>query len=228
MLKMRQKHVTIVGFGNSITEAVVGIPDERQRWLSLLKQYLAAAFPQFEFQVINSGIGGNSAREAMTRFGKDVLSHAPDFVILEFGGNNEDLARPERIVRPAEFRELLEKYAAGLPAQTKTIVVTFPPVLDDLHAYGKNPAFTEYYRQAGGIDKTVGPYRKLTVQFALEHGFPLYDLHRELLELGRLNGRLTYTLSDGIHLTADGNKVLAGGVFEILKTILSEVKLCQD
>jgi len=218
--QMSNKNITIVGFGDSITQATAGMPDENKRWLNILKEKLSATFKEYRFTVINSGIGGNSAREAMARFEKDVVAKDPDLVILEFGGNNGDLARPARMVSLEEFKTLLDKYKKGLPVKTKTIIVTFPPVLDDLHAYGKNPAFKEYFQKAGGIDKTVDPYRAITREFAKANNFPVYDLHREMLSLGRLNGRMTYTMNDGVHLTEQGNLILAEGVFEILKIML--------
>jgi len=218
--QMTNRNITIVGFGNSITEASAGMPDESKRWLNILKQQLSAHFKGHGFTVINAGVGGNSAREAMARFEKDVVAKDPDVVILEFGGNNGDLARPARIVNPEEFKTLLDKYKKGLPAKTRTIIVTFPPVLDDLHAYGKNPAFQEYFQKKGGLDQAVEPYRVITREFAQANGWPVFDCHRELLALGKANGRLTYTLNDGVHLTGQGNIVLAEGVFEILKTML--------
>lgn len=220
----KMRNIKIVGFGNSITEAVIGVPDENKRWLNILRKKLSDTFSSYIFTTVNSGIGGNSAREAMARFAKDVLSHEPDFVILEFGGNNEDLAHPERIVGKDEFRTLLEKYKNELPQGTRTIAVTFPPVLDDLHSYGKMPQFADHYQKAGGIDKTVEPYREITRKFASENSFPLYDFHDELKSLGELNGRELYTLNDGVHLTEEGNKVLADGVFRILGKILTKEK----
>jgi len=217
---LNKRNITIIGFGDSITEAVIGMPDEKKRWLNILQERLSEYFKKYDFLVINSGIGGNSAREAMVRFEKDVVSSIPDFVILEFGGNNEDLAKPERIVRLEEFRMLLDKYKNGLPAKTKTIIVTFPPILDDLHAYGKNAAFKEHYQRTGGIDKSVEPYRKVTREFADKNSFLIYDFHKELLSLGKLHGRMTYTMDDGIHLTQAGNVVLAEGIFKILKDVL--------
>jgi len=219
--QMSNKNITIVGFGDSITEATAGMPDENKRWLNILKEKLSANFKEYRFTVVNAGVGGNSAREAMARFEKDVVAKDPDVVILEFGGNNGDLVRPARIVTLEEFKMLLGKYKKGLPAKTKTIIVTFPPVLDDLHAYGKNPAFKEYFQKIGGIDKAVETYRAITREFAKANDFPVYDFYQELLSLGKLNGRMTYTMNDGVHLTGQGNLILAEGVFEIFKTMLN-------
>lgn len=216
-----KRKITIVGLGDSITEAVADMPDEKKRWLSVMQSKLSTAFPDTEFTVINSGVGGNSAREAMARFPGAVRAHDPDWVILEFGGNNEDLASPARIVGLKEFSALLDQYKRDLPQKTKTIIVTFPPVLDDLHGYGKNADFQAHYQKAGGIDNSVEPYREITRAFAQANGYPLYDFHKELIALSKLNGRLTYTMSDGVHLTEAGNGVLAEGVFEILKDRLA-------
>jgi len=200
---MTNKNITIVGFGDSITQATVGMPDENKRWLNVLKEKLSAHFKGHRFAVINSGIGGNSAREAMARFEKDVVAKDPDVVILEFGGNNRNIANPDRFVNLEEFKMLLDKYKAGLPAKTRTIVVTFPPVLK-----------ADHDRQA------MEAYREITRGFARANGWPLYDFYRELLVLGKANGPSTYTLDDGVHLTEQGNLVLAEGVFEIVKTML--------
>jgi len=217
-----KKNITIIGLGDSITEATTQMPDENKRWLSVLKVKLAAAFPDTEFKVINAGIGGNSAREAMARFERDVLAHDPDWVVLEFGGNNSDPDNPARRVGLEEFKTLLKRYQAALPSKTKTIIVTFPPVLDDLHIYASNPTYVEFCREAGGFDKSVDPYRETTRAFAHENGFPVYDLYKELITFGQLNGRLTYTLPDGVHLTQEGNAVLANGVFKIFEKMFKQ------
>ncbi len=223
-----KKNITIVGFGDSITEAAIQMPDEKKRWLNVLKGKLVATFPDVEFKVINAGIGGNSAREAMARFECDVLVHNPDWIVLEFGGNNSDPENPSRRVGLDEFKTLLKRYLAQLPGNTQTLVVTFPPVLDDLHCYASNPAYVESFSKAGGLDKSVDPYREITRDFAHENGFPLFDLYKELKALGKLNGRLTYILPDGVHLTQEGNVVLADGVFMILNKHLNKNSHCQD
>ncbi|MFA5204411.1 MAG: GDSL-type esterase/lipase family protein [Lentisphaeria bacterium] len=219
-----RKNITIVGFGDSITEAKTELPDERKRWLNLLGAKLARFRPENTYAVINAGIGGNSAREAMARLDRDVLAHHPDIVLLEFGGNNNDPTSPERQVTPAEFTGLLQRFKALLPPQTSVIVITFPPVWEDQHVYWRHPQYKDYLQKSEGRgDGAMGldRYRDITRVFAREHGFPLFDLHQRLLELGQRNGRERYTLPDGVHLTEEGNRVLADGVFEILERMLT-------
>ena len=57
----------IVAFGDSITQGY-GV-DPEQCWLKYLGKKLGNTF-----DLINAGVGGNSAREAMARYEKDVLS----------------------------------------------------------------------------------------------------------------------------------------------------------
>ena len=128
----------IVAFGNSITEGRAGGITPEQNWLTLLSKKLGG-----DFEFFNAGVGGNSAREAMARFERDVLSRDPDVVLLEFGGNNHDPApeRKARRVSDSEFRSLLEKFKAGLPAKCQVVMITFPPVINEQHQYfSKVPA----------------------------------------------------------------------------------------
>ncbi|MFA5204150.1 MAG: cellulase family glycosylhydrolase [Lentisphaeria bacterium] len=211
--------ITVVGFGDSITQAVTRMPDINKRWLKILEKNLSTAFPQYSFNVINSGIGGNSAREAMARFDKDVLAYNPDYVLLQFGGNNNDPKNPSRRVPPDEFNSLLKKFKDSLPSKTRVIVITFPPVIKEKHIYWKTPEYRDYIEQSVA---TMGgeKFRELTRNFADENGFPLYDLGRELTNRGRIDGSDKYTLDDGVHLTAAGNQVLADGIFDLMKNML--------
>lgn len=206
-------YITIVGFGDSITQAVVRMSDADKRWLNILARKLTETFPYIKFNVINSGVGGNSAREAMQRFDCDVLAHNPDFVLLEFGGNNSDFNNPERQVSLEEFSGYLMDFKRRLPPKTQVIVITFPPVMDDQTASRNHPKV----KAGGGSDALVNGYREVTRQFAAQNLLPLVDLDRELKKLMSAAAKNHYTIDDGVHLTAAGNAVLAALVFDTLR-----------
>ncbi len=192
------------------------MPDPGQRWLNLLNVMLAEAFPAVGWQVVNAGRGGNSAREAMQRFERDVLAHDPDFVLLEFGGNNNDPNRPERRVSLEEFDGHLADFKARLPSKTRIVVITFPPLIEEQHCYCGHP----YFQNTGGAAALLEQYREATRAFAARWGLPLVDLDRELRR--RMPGfpRNHFTFDDGVHLTAAGNQVLAELVFAALRPLL--------
>ena len=210
------QHITIVGFGNSITQATTLMPEEGKRWLNVLKSKLATAFPDVEFRVVNSGVGGNSAREAMTRFQSDVVAHDPDWVLLELGGNNDDPDTAARRVTVDEFQQHLRDFRCGLLAKTRVLVITFPHVMDESICYGK-----AWYQQFGGPDATLERFRMITRTFAAENGFPLVDLSMEMKRrIASENGN-HYSLPDGVHLTEAGNRLLAEMSFDALREELN-------
>ncbi|MBT3376515.1 MAG: hypothetical protein HN742_29515 [Lentisphaerae bacterium] len=198
---------TIVGFGDSIT--LCSRQPDGQKWLQLLEAQLANAFPSTDFKAINSGIGGNSAREAMARFDRDVAAHRPDVVLLQFGGNNSKRLDPNQMVDMDEFREHLACFRAGMAAlgEPAVIVVTFPPIVDRWHAKAMNYPL-QMYAEWGGTDAFVEVYRAETRAFAQANGYPLLDLSAELRQRAPDDpGR--FILPDGVHLTDTGNRVLA-------------------
>jgi len=218
--------LTIVALGNSITEAEAGMPDAEQRWLQVLAGLLKQEFPARSFKLVNSGIGGNSAREAMARLDRDVLAHQPDFVLLEFGGNNSGFRNRERRVSLAEFRRHLEDFRLAIAESTEAgvIVITFPPIVEEWHSVytcGDNTGvYFEFFSAEGGCDAFIEQYREITRAFARNNGFALVDFAKKLKELHEKDSPGRYTLPDGVHLTVDGNLVLARSVFRQLRALV--------
>ena len=192
----------IVAFGDSITEGRAGGITPEQNWLTLLSKKLGG-----DFEFFNAGVGGNSAREAMARFERDVLSRNPDVVLLEFGGNNHDPApeRKARRVSDQEFRSLLEKFKAGLPAKCQVVMITFPPIISEQHQY--------FPRVPGGkVDEELHPQRQIVRDFAAENGYPLLDLYKEIYPR-----RHELIFPDGVHLNVAGQVFFAEKVARTLE-----------
>lgn len=191
-----------VAFGDSITEGVIGCAPE-ENWLNLVQKALGDRVRMF-----NAGVGGNSAREAMARYRKDVLSHNPQVVLIEFGGNNHDPFRRERQVDDDEFRKHLSDFKRDLPEGCRVVVTTFPPVIDEWHAYGKHPDFPD------GLDEAMNPQREIVREFAAGNGYALLDLYR--LMYPRRYGLIQ---RDGVHLNPAGQKFFCDEVLKIFETM---------
>ena len=189
----------IVAFGDSITNGSIGVTPE-QIWLHQLGIRLGSGY-----ELINAGVGGNSAREAMARYEKDVLSHDPDIVFLEFGGNNNDPHNAERYVDDAEFKAHLEDFKAKLPETCRVVVITFPPIIDELHAYTP-------YMPEREVDCALDPQREIVRRFAKENSYPLLDLYRLIFPR-----RYELILKDGVHLNAAGQEFFAEEMYKLLK-----------
>lgn len=196
----------IVAFGDSITEGVIGIKPE-ENWLKLLSSRLGDGYECF-----NAGVGGNSAREAMARFDKDVLAKNPDIVIIEFGGNNRDPWCEERRVDDVEFKRHLADFKSRLSAKCDVIVVTFPPIVDEWHACSKAPEAAKLF--PCGLNISLEPQREIVREFAKFNDWPLVDLYAILKDDAR-----RYVLKDGVHLNPEGQMIFADAVFDAIRKL---------
>lgn len=53
-----------------------------------LKVMLKERYPQCEFQVVNSGVGGEAASGGLQHFDERVVPHAPDLLLIAYGLND--------------------------------------------------------------------------------------------------------------------------------------------
>lgn len=118
---LRDKFVTIVAFGDSIT-AVNHHTLGSLNWVGLLGMGLLGTdvFPQ-GFTVINSGNGGDDMTHALARLDRDVLRFNPDIVIITFGMNDCRMSTPE------EFRGRLREAIRRIRAQGECSILLRTP-----------------------------------------------------------------------------------------------------
>ncbi|HEY3332738.1 MAG TPA: SGNH/GDSL hydrolase family protein [Capsulimonadaceae bacterium] len=90
---LRDKFVTIVAFGDSIT-AINHCTHGGHNWTGYLWMGLYEVFPN-GFTIINSGIGGNHLAQGLVRLERDVLRFDPDIAIISYGMNDVSSTTPE-------------------------------------------------------------------------------------------------------------------------------------
>lgn len=205
------KALTIVAFGDSITQAKEVAPEKR--WPELLRAALQARMPGRGFAVVNAGVGGNTSREGLARIERDVLAHRPDWVLVEFGGNDAT-HDPARHVPPDEFAANMARIERLVMEKTmaRMALLVFPPVVDVWHAHGK----MEFHVSRGGLDAHVDRYRCLTREHAGRRGMPLADIDAALRRRMARDGAARYIRPDGVHLTEEGNAAVAEEVLTVL------------
>ena len=210
--------ITVVAFGNSITLA--SRQSEEKKWIRLLEAKIKTAYPKLAFHFINSGVGGNTSREGLIRIERDVLTHQPDYVLVEFGGN-DGTSEVERHVSFEEYKLNLYSIRERIVGECSAdiVLLTFPPIIDEWHCSNKYPFFTKW----GGRDKLAEQYRQITKAFAKKFDIILVDIDKALREQIMQNNASEYILPDGVHLTESGNRVIAETLFLCLnKNILTE------
>lgn len=88
MAKARRGEEITIGFiGGSITKGYAASSDSK-RWINLVTDWWKTNFPKASINMINAGIGGTGSNIGTFRVKEDLLSHHPDFVIVEFAVND--------------------------------------------------------------------------------------------------------------------------------------------
>lgn len=80
--------LTIGFLGGSITQGCLATEHELC-YAYRVFQWWEKTFPKAKFQYVNAGIGGTTSHFGTARAESDLLSHKPDFVIIEFSVNDD-------------------------------------------------------------------------------------------------------------------------------------------
>jgi lysophospholipase L1-like esterase len=83
----RGEPVTVAVIGGSIT-AGAGASRPEKVYGSLVAQWWRSTFPKSKVRFVNAGIGATGSNYGALRAQRDLLSHRPDFVVMEYGVND--------------------------------------------------------------------------------------------------------------------------------------------
>lgn len=82
------EELTIGFIGGSITQGS-GASNANQCYAKLVYDWWCETYPQAKFHYVNAGIGATTSQFACARVNDDLLSYAPDFVVIDFSVNDE-------------------------------------------------------------------------------------------------------------------------------------------
>jgi lysophospholipase L1-like esterase len=83
----RDETVTVGVIGGSITQGA-GASQPEKRYGDLVAAWWRKSFPKAKIEFVNAGIGATGSDYGALRVKRDLLSHHPDFVIVEFAVND--------------------------------------------------------------------------------------------------------------------------------------------
>lgn len=75
------KNATLVCLGDSITESPTG-------YVTVVRNLIAAGYPERNIRVVNAGIGGNRVTDMAARLERDVIALKPNCVTINVGVND--------------------------------------------------------------------------------------------------------------------------------------------
>jgi acyl-CoA thioesterase-1 len=143
------------------------------------------------WRVVNAGVSGDTTTDGLNRV-PEVLTYKPAIVILEFGGNDGLRGLPLDTTR-ANLDQMIAQLQKG-GAKVVLAGMTLPP------NYGP-----EYIR----------PFEKIYVDLAAKYKIPRI---RFLLE--GVGGNPALMQRDGLHATAEGNRIVARNVYKTVEPLL--------
>ncbi|MBQ6551822.1 MAG: SGNH/GDSL hydrolase family protein [Lachnospiraceae bacterium] len=100
-------------------------------YVRIVENMLSTWYPEIRVRVTNSGISGNTSRDLLARFDRDVVSLSPDWVSICIGINDvwrqfDSPAMPDQAVLPDEYRENLTKMIEAVKDKVKGIFILSP------------------------------------------------------------------------------------------------------
>ena len=132
------RQITVAFLGDSVTQGCFDCYEAskdviepeffpEKAYCEIFKKMLHKLYPSVPVTVVNAGISGGSAYGGMLRLDRDVLSYAPDLVVVCFGLNDSNNGK-EGIVRYASYlKEIFRKIAES----GAEIIFMTPNVLND-------------------------------------------------------------------------------------------------
>lgn len=159
---------------------------------------------------VNSGVGGNTSADALARFERDVVKKNPDFVLIGLGTNDfirEGQGNTSPRVSVEQFRANIQTMIDGVKALNAVpILITAPYVRDDAYPPISN------YEDVGGMNPALDIYIEAVRQLSKDNDIGLVDIHKICDDYPLEE----FLISDGVHLSATGNRVYADAIEEYL------------
>lgn len=208
------KNATLVCLGDSITEA-------EDSYVTVMRNLITAGYPERNIKIINAGIGGNTAPDMLARLERDVIAHRPQCVTIHVGIN--DVWRGFKHPDGSPIPEGGGNRAVPLDIYEPTLarMVDILREVSDAEIVLLTPtAIGEDVDNPNNLaNATLEQYVAAMTRVAESRGTLLAPTHDAFLAVIRAGTsvepsfRLT---TDGVHLNAVGNHVMALAVLATL------------
>ncbi|MDR3404203.1 MAG: GDSL-type esterase/lipase family protein [Chthoniobacter sp.] len=197
--------------------------------------YVKLVVAAFEANGINitpvpAGIGGHKSNDMLARLDKDVLSKKPQWMTLSCGVNDvwhgnkgvplddaqaaaqtyekRSATEPDKGTYEKNITQIVEQAAA---AGTKVVILTATVIKEDL---------------GNDENKKLAPYNNFLRKLAADKHLALVDLNamfQERIKAANQPGKNVFTV-DGVHMNAEGNKIMATGVLQAFGFDAAQIK----
>jgi isoamyl acetate esterase len=208
----QQKKQRIIFFGDSITQAGVNPGGYIMRIDSMCTK--EGVKENYEF--IGAGIGGNKIYDLYLRMEEDVLAKNPGMVFIYVGVNDVWHKSTFGTGTDADkFEKFYQAIIKKLTDKNIKVVLCTPATIGEKTDFSNSQ------------DGDLNEYSKIIRGLAAKNNLPIVDLRQLFLEYNLKNntdnkakGVLT---TDGVHLNAKGNQLVADEMWKVIKTSYTTV-----
>lgn len=236
--KFRQKQhnisdypgVTIAFLGDSVTQgcfetyldvdsSIASVLDQENGYHHHLARMLAMLYPAVPVNIINSGIGGDTAPHGLERLERDVLRYRPDLVVVCFG-LNDSMSGPEGL---SDYLDALDGIFSRLQQENiETIFMTPNMMCTRVDTSISHPVIADAAQAVCKIqtEGILDSYMQGARDLCVRRNAVLCDCYKKWKMLHQNGVDITSLLSNRInHPTREMNKLFA---VSLLETILYE------
>lgn len=224
---MRNGPVKIAFLGDSVTqgcfETIIahdgsfsGINDYDAVYHNQLRKMLNTVFPDTPINIINAGIGGNSAVQGLERVERDVLAYSPDFAVVCFGLNDNIGGLKKLSIYEEALREIFRKLKAKdieTVFMTPNMMNTYVSTQIDHKILTDFAGDTAYSQMNGVMDSYIEGARKICT----EEGIAVCDCYERWKKLFVSGVDITRLLANHInHPSREMHKLFARALFDAI------------
>lgn len=130
-------------------------------YVRIVENMLSAYYPEVRVRVTNSGISGNTSRDLLARFDRDVVALKPDWVSICIGINDvwrqfDCPAMPDYPVFPDEYKSNVEKMILAVKDSVKGIFLLSPYYMEPNRNDKMRARMDEYTAIMRGLAEQYG------------------------------------------------------------------------
>lgn len=212
--------IRVVFMGDSITFGQY--VDPPNRWTDIVSDRLTRAYlnSATNLAFFNCGISGETTRQGLERFPRDVQAAAPDVITIQFGLNDcncwvTDRGLP-RVSEEAYRANLLEMITRARRFDARRVILST-----------NHPTLRHKVLLSGqSLESRRTLYNAVVRQVAEEAGVLLCDIDQAFAgHVGNGLAKLLLPYPDELHLSAEGHKVYANAIHSMLADAVASVEV---
>ena len=194
----KNRTINLVFHGHSVPTGYFKTPEVRtlDAYPHVLLGKLKQLYPNAVINVITTSIGGENSVQGQKRMKKDVLTHKPDVLFIDYALNDRNIG----LDKSKEAMEKMIKKA--LSKHIKVILLTPSPDISTDILKPENP---------------LGQHAEQLISLAKKYKLGLSDSFGRFKELAKAGGNLKEYMAQSNHPNQKGHQIIAEELFKYFK-----------